>query len=234
MRADERLTVSLPVVPGAVQVTSSLDIKSYPSWSPDGGRLAYQASSAGYMLIGEHDISVTQIGSGDWWTLTRHPANDRMPSWSPDGRESRSCRNRDGTWSVFLISAIGGSPRNVLSLAGVSLNHWSAPQWSKDGSKLFFPVHQDGENVVIVLTLASLTSTRVTLPGRDGNYIWDLSIRPDEGRFAYAEGGGVGPEVTRLWTVAATGGAPVPLTDGRTNVWSPKMVQRRPLALLRL
>ncbi len=222
MRADERLTVSLPVVPGAVQVTSSLDVESYPSWSPDGGRLAYQASSAGYMYIGEHDIWVAQIGSGEPVNLTRHPANDRMPSWSPDGREIAFLSDRDGTWSVFLISAIGGSPRNVLSLAGVSLNHWSAPQWSKDGSKLFFPVHQDGENVVIVLTLASLTSTRVTLPGHDGNYIWDLSIRPDEGRFAYAEGGGVGPEVTRLWTVAATGGAPVPLTDGRTNVWSPK------------
>ena len=51
--------------------------------------------------------------------------------------------------------------------------------------------------------------------------MWDLALRPDGRRYAYAEGGGGATEVTRLWTVAASGGNGVPLTDGRSAVWSP-------------
>jgi Tol biopolymer transport system component len=206
----------------AVQVTASLDVESYPTWSPDGIRLAYQASAAGYYYINDHDIWVAQVGSGEPQNLTRHPANDRMPSWSPDGREIAFFSNRDGMWGVFLVPAIGGNPRNVLPLPGIGELNWSTPQWSSDGSTLYVSVQQAGENVVIVLSLASLTTTGVTLPRHDGNVVWDLTVSPDGGRFAYAEGGGGATEVTRLWTIASTGGNPVPLTEGRTNVWSPK------------
>ena len=37
----------------------------------------------------------------------------------------------------------------------------------------------------------------------------------------YVEGGSGATDITRLWTIAATGEAAVPLTDGRTSVWSP-------------
>jgi Tol biopolymer transport system component len=214
--------IGTPDGPNAVQVTSSLDVESYPTWSPDGVRLAYQASAAGYYYINDHDIWVAQIGSGEPVNITRHPANDRMPSWSPDGREIAFFSNRDGTWGVFLVPAIGGNPRNVLPLPGIGELNWSAPQWSTDGSSLFVSVQQAGENVVIVLSLASLTTTRVTLPRHDGNVVWDLSVSPDGRRFAYAEGGGGATDVTRLCTIASSGGDPVPLTDGRTAVWSPR------------
>ena len=46
-------------------------------------------------------------------------------------------------------------------------------------------------------------------------------MRPDGGRFAYLEAGGGGPELSRLWTVDASGNQAIPLTDGMTNVWSP-------------
>jgi Tol biopolymer transport system component len=216
------LSTDAPALQNAVQVTSSLDVESYPTWSPDGGRIAYQASKMGYYYIGDHDIWVSQIGSGEPVNITRHPANDRMPSWSPDGREIAFFSNRDGTWGVFLVSAIGGSPRNVLSLPEIGDLNWSAPQWSKDGSTLFVSVQQRRENVVIILSLASLTSSRVTLPPYNGNVIWDLTVSPDGRRFAYAEGGGGATEVTRLWTIAVDGTDAVPLTEGFTNIWSPK------------
>jgi Tol biopolymer transport system component len=37
----------------------------------------------------------------------------------------------------------------------------------------------------------------------------------------YVEGNQGDPEVTRLWTIPASGGTPLSLTDGRTSVWSP-------------
>jgi len=215
--------ISVTSLQNAVQVTSTLDdVESYPAWSPDGVRLAYQSSKTGYYLTGDHDIWVAQLGSAEPVNLTKDsPANDRMPSWSPDGRELAFFSDRDGNWGVYIVAAIGGKPRNVLSLPGIGVSNSSAAQWSKDGTKLFVSVHEAGENVVIVLSLQSLQADRVVLPNHDGNFCWDLSVSPDGKRFAYVEGGGGGPEVTRLWTVSASGAEAVPLTDGRSDVWSP-------------
>jgi Tol biopolymer transport system component/predicted Ser/Thr protein kinase len=201
-----------------VQITSSLEIESYPTWSPDGQRLAFQSSAAAFL---SNDIFVAQIGSGDPVNLTKESAaNDRRPSWSPDGREIAFYSNRDGAWGIWVVGAIGGSARKVHTLATLG-NSQNAPQWSKDGRTLFVVAREGERNVVIHLSLASLQTTRVLLPLHDSPQCWDLSVRPDGGRFAYVEAGGGNPEVGRLWTVDASGGNPIPLTDGRSKTWNP-------------
>jgi len=215
---ESRSVLAVPRLRNAVQVTSSLNVESYPTWSPDGGRLAYESSDS-LDYAAPHDIWVAQIGGGEPVNLTKDAGNNRLPSWSPDGREIAFFSDRDGVWGLYTVAAIGGNPRNVLSLPGITGDNWSAPQWSRDGAKLLVAVHQAGENVVIVLSRQSLETTRVGLPKHEGNSCWDLSMAPDGRRFAYVEGGGT--EVTRLWTIPASGGEAVPLSDGRTNVWSP-------------
>lgn len=213
--------LTVPRLQNALQVSSSLGVESYPTWSPDGVRLAYQAGDS-YHYVGVSHIWMVQLGRGEPVNLTRdQPANNRMPSWSPDGREIAFFSDRDGDWSVYTVAAIGGKPRSILSLPGIAAHNWSAPQWSGDGTKLFVSVNQAGRNVVIVLHVQSLEATRTALPDHEGNFCRDLSVRPDGRRFAYVEGGAGGTEVTRLWTIPASGGMAVPLTDGRTNVWSP-------------
>jgi len=214
-----------PVVPqlrDPVQVTSALDVESYPTWSPDGQRLAYSADETGITLLGNHDIWVAQPGSGDPVNLTKDsPANDRRPSWSPNGREIAFYSDRDGEWGVYLVPALGGSPRKVLALPGLSNSSASAPQWAPDGSRLFVAANEADQNFVNDLRLDTLQTSRIVLPAHDSPRRWDLSIRPDGRRFAYLEAGGGGPELTRLWTIGASGGDAVALTDGLTNVWSP-------------
>ena len=217
----------VPRLSNAVQLTSTLDVESYPSWSPDGTRVAYMVSESGYYTTNDHDIWVAQIGSGEPVNLTKHPANDRMPSWSPDGRDIAFFSDREGSWSVYTMPAIGGTPRSVLPLPDLPglPRSWSAPQWSRDGKQLFVSAPVSGENVLLVLSLDSLQTARIDLPRHGGSFCWDLSVSPDAQRFAYIETLGLGSDVTRLWTVAAAGGDPVPLTDGRTNVWSPRWSQ---------
>ena len=205
-----------------VQVTSALDVESYPTWSPDGQRLAYQANEAGSFLLGNIDIWVAQLGGGEPVNLTRDsPADDRGPSWSPSGRDIAFFSDRDGEWGVYVVAAIGGSPRKVLALPGLNQNSWSAPQWARDGSRLFVAANEGNRNIIIDLALATLEATRIALPEHPSPRHWDISIRPDGGRLAYLEAGGGGPELSRLWTVDASGAQAIPLTDGMTNVWSP-------------
>ena len=228
-----RLTV--PRLQNAVQVTSALDVESYPTWSPDGVRLAYQASETGYYDVGNHDIWVAQLGIGEPINLTKGgPANDRMPSWSPDGREIAFLSDREGLGPFTPCPPLAGTRETFFPCPGSRIDNWSAPRWSRDGTTLLVSVRQAGENVVIVLSLKSLESTRVTLPEHEGNVCWDLSVRPDGRRFAYVEGTGGATEVTRLWTIPASGGEAVPLTDGRTNVWSPTWSSGSTQGLLRL
>lgn len=207
------------------QLTSAVGVENYPTWAPDGTRLAYQSMDLYSRPLSPSHIWVAQVGRGEPVNLTRdHPGVNRSPSWSPDGREIAFFSDRGGVWGVYLVPAIGGTPRSVLALPELSTEtegSWSTPQWSRDGALLLVSIRQGGENVAILLSLPGLTTTRTVLPGSEANRVFDLALRPDGGRYAYTEGNNVASEVTRLWTIAAAGGEGVPLTDGRSLVWSP-------------
>ena len=214
---------TVPRFQNTVQVTSSPSLDSYPTWSPDGQRVAYQSSDLGHQTENEFDIWVAQVGSGEPINLTKNSGvDDRRPSWSPDGREIAFFSNRDGGWGVYAMPAIGGSARKLLTLpASFTPASSNTPRWSRDGTTLFVAANEGTRNFVITVSLGSLDSTRVMLPQHESPRCWDLDVRPDGGRFAYLEAGGGNPEVSRLWTIAASGGEGISLTDGRSMVWSP-------------
>ena len=126
MRNRPRVAPERSVAPTeARQVTDSLGLDVFPSFSPDGAQIAY-ASDRG----GGFEIYVRQLATGGREIQITSDGQDNLqPAWSPNGREiAYGSRGRPGIW---LVPSLGGTPRRLTEFG-------SRPAWSPDGATLAF------------------------------------------------------------------------------------------------
>jgi tricorn protease len=114
---------SLSVLLVALTLTASavagepIRLASNPALSPDGKLLAFD-------YLG--DIWIVPTTGGVARPLTRHPAKDTQPKFSPDGREIAFVSDRDGTPQVYTMPVTGGTPRQItFHTAGFTLHEWA-------------------------------------------------------------------------------------------------------------
>jgi len=206
----------IPRLGNAVKLTTSLGIEDFPSWSPDGRAIAYQADQAG-----NWDIWVTQVGTNEAVNRTPDsPASDIFPSWSPDGQWIAFFSTREGG-GYFVMPGVGGSVRKVVSLPFTPLI--TAPaQWSRDSSQLVYAASRGAEPTLEILTVSSGTSRKLTLPARPrNNAILDIRWSPDGRWLAYRRSGGSYAATAELWLTSPADGKTIQLTNGTKKEWSP-------------
>ena len=94
------------------------------------------------------EIYVMDNDGGNQRNLTNNPADDRSPSWSPDGQRilfaSDRDRDKDGhfNYEIYVMDADGGNQRNLT-------NHPDrdyAPSWSPDGRRIAFASDREGDH----------------------------------------------------------------------------------------
>ena len=134
-----------------------------PSWSPDGQTIAFSGLSGGLT-----DIYAYDLGTGKLSRLTDDPFADLQPAWSPDGRTLAFATDRfstdlatlrTGPYSIGLLDVATGRVSQIPGGRGVRrLN----PQWSPDGSSLYFLSDPDGITNVYQMDLASGQLSQVT------------------------------------------------------------------------
>lgn len=184
----------VPELSNPVQVTRSIGAEAYPSWSPEGGRLAYHLNVKGHEM--GFDVWVAQVEGGDAVNLTEdHPGNDLYPSRSPDGSQIAFWSDRQGG-GYFVMPALGGPARKV---SEHRLDWWEAmrPEWSFDGTELACVVEEQGAGVVRVVSPDSGEWRELPLLGRQRSRL-DLSWSPDGRSFAYVDAGNRTNQVTEL------------------------------------
>jgi dipeptidyl aminopeptidase/acylaminoacyl peptidase len=85
-----------------------------PVYSHDGTRIAF-SSDRGSPLGSDINIFVLDLKSGAIRQLTRNPAEDTMPSWSPDDRQVSFVSTRDNGKGVYAVDATGGEERRLVT-----------------------------------------------------------------------------------------------------------------------
>jgi dipeptidyl aminopeptidase/acylaminoacyl peptidase len=92
---------------------------SDPQVSPDGSRIVFSLSEVDLAANARStDLWFVPATGGEPRRITRHPASDSHPRWSPDGQHLAFISAREGQPQVFLFDLAGGEPEQVTTFAG--------------------------------------------------------------------------------------------------------------------
>ncbi len=83
----------------------------YPSWSPDGERIAFEADRKGDFENPE--IYVMDADGGNQQKLTENRRSDLQPTWSPDSKRIAFVSWRDGNPEIYVMDADGKNPQRL-------------------------------------------------------------------------------------------------------------------------
>jgi Tol biopolymer transport system component len=194
------------------RLTSAPGPQFDPSFSPDGGLIAYRDSRHG--INQDDDVWVMDRHGGHARNLTRDHGNDWSPAWSPDGRTIAFASTRSGSLELWTMASDGSSPRRLSSSPA------EHPSWSPDGSRIAF-------------SLVTAGAVQIGIVGRDGQGERTLTRltenselpawSPDGSLIAFSRGF----EGRRtIWTMRPDGTDAHPITEpGSDDVapaWSPE------------
>ena len=144
------------------------------SFSRDGKWVAYVSYPEGTLWR-------SRVDGSDRLQLTNPPVFAALPCWSPDGTQIAFSDMQAGRpWKIFLISAQGGAPQEMLA---ENLPQWD-PGWSPDGKQMVFGRNQDEKATLQLLELNSkqvsiISGSQGLFSPRwspDGRYLAALSV----------------------------------------------------------
>ena len=95
---------------------------------------------------GGEEIYVMDGDGSNQRRVTTHPARDRLPTWSPDGKKIAFVSNRNNAnkdhQQIWVIDADG---KNPIRLTDGLVDTY--PDWSPDGTKIVYDAHPAGITV---------------------------------------------------------------------------------------
>jgi Tol biopolymer transport system component len=134
-----------------------------PTWAPDGHAIAFSA-----LVGGLQDLFVYDLKTNTLERLTNDAYADLQPAWSPDGRTIAFSTDRFTTdlanlkYGDYRLALYDVATGAIRPLAGFDDAKNINPQWSPDGSALYFVSDHGGISNAYRLDLASGALRQVT------------------------------------------------------------------------
>ena len=152
---------------GAQTALASREPIISPSWSPDGGKLAYVSFEAKKPVVYVHDLA-----TGRRHVAANFKGSNSAPAWSPDGKKLAVVLTKDGSSQLYVINVDGSGITRLASSSGID----TEPQFSPDGEFIYFTSDRGGSPQIYRLSVGGGTAQRVTF---DGNYNVTPRLAPD-------------------------------------------------------
>ncbi len=169
----------------------SIDEVFNPNWSPDGQRIAFAGLWGGLSDLFVYDLESNRLNR-----LTSDAYADLQPVWSPDGRTLAFATDRFttdiarlqvGPYAIGLIDVATSAVRRLPGFKGARHTN---PQWSPDGSSIYFVAAPQGISNVFRAQLAGGPPARVTNLFTGVSGITEtspaLSVAQQSGRLVYS------------------------------------------------
>lgn len=169
-----------------------------PTWSPDGGRLAYVSFETRKPVVYVHELA-----TGKRHAAANFRGNNSAPAFSPDGRLLAVALTRDGLTQVYLMNADGSGVRRFTQSSGID----TEPVFSPDGKFVYFTSDRGGGPQIYRQPVDGGAAQRVTF---GGEYAISPDISRDGKQLVYVARRG-GRFQTMLLDLAT--GQDIPLTD---------------------
>ncbi len=146
-----------PAPRDVVPFTSLPGEEGAPTFSPDGSHIAF-AWNGDTSDDNRFDLYVKEIGSERLLRLTHTPSKEIAPAWSPDGTSIAFARWKDNESGIFLIPALGGAERRLVS-SHVGVRPLIRISWSPDGKRIAYPAYgRKGSQEIYLVSMDTLRS----------------------------------------------------------------------------
>lgn len=116
---------------GQRQLTHGMFDEREPAISHDGTRIAF-SSDRGNALGSDYNIFLLDLRDGSIRQLTKDPAEDSTPSWSPDDRQISFVSTREGGHGVWAVDVATGAEHRLVQ----TVSRIDAASWGRGGEIL--------------------------------------------------------------------------------------------------
>ena len=157
-----------------------------PSWSPDGGKLAYVSYEGG-----NSSIYLQTIASGARELLAKFRGINGAPSFSPDGRRLALTLSKSGNPEIYVMDLGSRALTQVTNQFAID----TSAVWSGDGSTLYFTSDRGGKPQIYQVPASGGGATRVTF---QGSYNADPTVSGDNKKLAATQQSGGGYRIALM------------------------------------
>ncbi|MBK8577650.1 MAG: Tol-Pal system protein TolB [Candidatus Accumulibacter sp.] len=144
-----------------------------PSWSPEGGRLAYVSFENKKPVVYVHSLA-----SGKRIVVANFKGSNSAPAWSPDGRKLAVVLSKDGGSQIFTVNADGSGVQRLTTANAIN----TEPNFSPDGQFVYFTSDRGGSPQIYRIAAGGGDAQRVSF---EGSYNVTPRLSPDGKSMAF-------------------------------------------------